>query len=140
MITNVQATNFKGLTFSQDLKKRNLVVGQMGIGKSSISEAIMIATNGYLPSVGKTNSAIMDALSDNDKMNVSVSLGTASFERRFIRNAKGKVSQKYKTSGGNASREVFVSEFAVAGKPSIVDLQAFLELSDAKKIDVAPIS
>ena len=136
MITNAKATNFKGLSFSQDLKKLNLIVGPMGIGKSAISEAIILATNGHIPGAGKTNQAIMDAYSGNDKLFISVNTNGSSFERRFVRSSKGKVSQKHKVNGNNASKEDFTAQFAIAGKPAIIDLQAFLELSDQKKIDV----
>lgn len=135
MINKVVAVGFKGLNFSQELKQRNIIVGPNGIGKSAIGESIILAVNGHVPGAGKTNQAVMDAFAGNDKLFVKIGIDKNSFERRFVKNSKGKVSQKYRNGNGNVSKETFTSKFAVAGKPAIVDLQAFLDLSDQKKID-----
>lgn len=135
MISKIVAVGFKGLGFAYDLKQRNLVVGPMGSGKSAISDALTLTANGKIPGVGKTNQAIMDAFASDDKMFVGVGIEEAIFERRFIRNGKGKVTQKFQSGNSLVSKEKFISDFSVAGKPTIVDLSTFLELSDQKKID-----
>lgn len=136
MIDNVEAKNFKGLSFSQNLKQQNIIVGKNGSGKSAISEGIMVAVNGHVPTVGKTNSAIIEAFSDNDKMSAGVSVAKTSFERRFVKNSKGKVSQNFYTKKGKVSKEAFISRLAEAGKPKIINLQEFLNLSSEKKTGV----
>jgi len=136
MITKATSEGFKGLDFSQDLKQYNLVVGPMGVGKSAISDAIMLAINGYVPCAGKTNQATMDTFSGNGKLFVKVDSNGKSFERRFVRSPKGTVSQKFRIGERTVSKEAFISGFAEAGKPAILNLSEFLELSDQKKIDL----
>ena len=135
MISKIVAVGFKGLEFTYDLKQHNLVVGPNGVGKSAISDAITLTVNGRIPGAGKTNQAVMDAFASNDKMFVGVGIDEAIFERRFIRNGKGKVTQKFQAGNSLVSKETFISDFSVAGKPIIIDLSAFLKLSDQKKID-----
>lgn len=135
MISKIAAVGFKGLEFAHDLKKHNLIVGPNGSGKSAISDTIVLTVNGRIPGAGKTNSAIMDAFASNNKMFLGVGIDEAMFQRRFIRNGKGNVTQKFQAGNSLVTKEKFISDFSVAGKPTILDLSAFLDLSDQKKID-----
>ena len=135
MIDTVVAVGFKGLEFSYDLKRLNLVIGPMGCGKTSISDVIELITTGRIAGAGKTNQAIMDAFATNEKMYVGVSTNDQTFERRFIRNKKGTVSQKFRAGNSFVTKEDFISAFSTAGRPAIFNLNAFMLLSDEKKIN-----
>ena len=132
MITRATAVGFKGLEFTHRLKKRNIIIGPNGSGKSAITGTIALTVNGRIPGAGKTNQAIMDAFASNDKMFIGVEVGDeALFERRFIR----KVTQKFQAGNNLVTKEKFISNFSMVGKPTIFNLSAFLDLSDQKKID-----
>ena len=135
MIDKVLAVSFKGLEFSFDLKRLNLVVGPMGCGKTSISDTIELTATGRIEGAGKTNQAIMDAFATDSKMYVGVGSNDQFFERRFIRNKAGKVTQKFRAGTVLVTKEDFTTAFAVAGRPTIFNLKAFMDLSDEKKIN-----
>jgi len=135
MIDKVVAVGFKGLEFSFDLKRLNLVIGPMGCGKTSISDTIELTTNGRIPGAGKTNQAIMDAFASEDKMFLGVSSNDQFFERRFIRSKSGKVTQKFRAGNSFVSKEDFITAFAVADRPVIFNIHLFMGLSDEKKIN-----
>lgn len=135
MIDKVVAEGFKGLDFYTDLERLNLVIGPMGCGKTSISDAIELVTTGRIAGAGKTNQAIMDAFASNDKMFVGVKIGSTNFERRFIRSKKGTVTQKFRSGNALVSKDDFLTAFASAGRPTIFNLAAFMDLSDEKKIN-----
>ena len=135
MIDKVVAVSFKGLEFSFDLKRLNLVVGPMGCGKTSISDTIELTATGRIEGAGKTNQAIMDAFATDPKMHVGVGSNDRFFERRFIRNKAGKVTQKFRAGNAIVTKEDFTTTFAVAGRPTIFNLKAFMDLSDEKKIN-----
>ncbi|OEU68476.1 MAG: hypothetical protein BBJ57_07300 [Desulfobacterales bacterium PC51MH44] len=133
MIKKVVAVGFKGLEFSYDLGRLNLVVGPMGCGKTSISDTIELTTSGRIPGAGKTNQAIMDAFASDDKMCLGVGVNGEFFERRFIRGKSGKVTQKFRAGNTFVSKEDFITAFAVAGCPLLFNPTQFMGLSDEKK-------
>ncbi len=135
MITKIMAVGLKGLDFAYDLSKHNLITGPNGVGKSAITDALVLTVEGKAPGAGKTNQAIMDAFATGNKMHVGVVSNDIPFERRFVRNNAGKVTQKFIVSNHPVSKEQFITKFAEAGKPTIVNLSEFLALSDEKKID-----
>lgn len=136
MIASVQAHNFKGATFTAPLGGLTLAVGPNGAGKSSRSQAAQLAILGYVPGVARRNGDIMDAFHDGQgkDLRAGVTLDSGhKIERRFTRSSRtGTVSQEI-YSGGIKVRP---DEFARAlTDVRVVDLSAFLGLSDAKKID-----
>ncbi len=56
-LTTLTARNFKGLTFTLDLKDINFLVGSNFAGKTARTDAIRFLLLGYLPELGKTNTA-----------------------------------------------------------------------------------
>ena len=135
MITKITAVGLKGLDFSYDLSKHNLITGPNGVGKSAITDALILTIEGRIPGAGKTNQAVMDAFATNDKMYVGVISNDIPFERRFIRAKSGKVTQKFLVSNQPVTKEQFIAKFAEAGKPAVLNLSDFMATSDEKKID-----
>lgn len=135
MIDKVVADGFKGLEIYADLERLNLVIGPMGCGKTAISDAIELVATGRISGAGKTNQAIMDAFATKDKMLVGVRVENKNFERRFIRSKKGTVTQKFRAGNAFVTKEEFTTAFAVTGRPTIFNLDAFMGLSDEKKIN-----
>ena len=56
-LTTIKASNFKGLSFTIDLKHINFLVGSNFAGKTARTDAIRFLLLGYLPELGKTNTA-----------------------------------------------------------------------------------
>ena len=56
-LTTIKASNFKGLSFTLDLKHINFLVGSNFAGKTARTDAIRFLLLGYLPELGKTNTA-----------------------------------------------------------------------------------
>jgi len=134
VISSVHAHNLKGATFTAPLGARTIVVGPNGAGKSSRSQALQLAVLGYVPGIGKRNQDIMDALHDGQgrDLRVGVTLDGRKLERRFTRSKVGAVSQDLLVGGVKAKPAEFAQEFAGVG---VIDISAFLALSDQKKID-----
>ena len=133
MITMVIGSNFKGLTFEQPLGRLNLLVGPNGSGKSARTQALILAVMGYIPGGAKKNAEILGAYGTEDFMSVGFKTDIL-FERGFARSGDS-VSQKYGISGGRAKEGEFQKALGLHGNPRIVDISAFMELSDQKKID-----
>lgn len=74
-IKNVSASRFKGRTFSFEFGPCNLIVGPNFSGKTAIFEAIKKAFIGYLPELGKRESAALEG-------EVRVEFDNGSFIRR----------------------------------------------------------
>jgi len=135
MITQITANDFKGLSFTQDVGPHTLFLGPNGSGKSARSQALVLALLGYIPGGGKQNADILDSYGSSDKLVVGVRIGNHLFERGFVRK-ENKVSQGYKVNGKVVKEADFSKAFGIAGAPVAIDINAFMALSDAKKIDV----
>ena len=133
MITKVIGKDFKGLTFEQPLGRLNLLVGPNGSGKSARTQALILAVMGYIPGGAKKNAEILGADGTEDTMVVGFEADVL-FERAFVL-SKGAVSQGYKIAGGRVKEGEFQKSLGLHGNPKIVDISAFMELSDQKKID-----
>ena len=133
MITKIVGTNFKGLTFSQPLGRLNLLVGPNGSGKSARTQALILAVMGYIPGGAKKNAEILGAYGTENSMTVGFEADVL-FERGFVRTGDA-VSQGFKIAGGRVKEPEFQKSLGLHGNPRIVDISAFMELSDQKKID-----
>lgn len=133
MIQRIMGRNIKGLEIDQPLQRLNLFVGENGVGKSARADALTLALLGYVPGVAKKNGDILARYGVGDKMFVGCELDDRThLLRRYSRNDRGEVSQELLINRRAAKKE----EFAVAlSGHRVFDLQAFLDLSDAKKID-----
>jgi len=136
MITEIKAEGFKGMDFTQDLSEKNLIIGRNGSGKSARSIALMLLCLGYVPGTAKQNAAILDNFGAGEKLFVSGEIKKTHYLRRFSRDKKGTVKQDFLINRRKANKSDFIEKMAKAGAPSILDLgEAFLDLSDQKKID-----
>ena len=134
MISKVEGRNFKGLTFSQPLGRLNLFVGPNGSGKSARTQALILGIMGYIPGGAKKNAEILEAYGSDNTMVVGFEAG-ALLERGFVRAESGSVAQGYKVAGAKVKETDFIKALALHGDPKIVDISAFMDLSDQKKID-----
>jgi len=138
MITKVTGKDFKGLTFEQPLGRLNLFIGPNGSGKSARTQALILAVMGYIPGGAKKNAEILDSYGQNMMVvgfeASEITGGHILLERGFVRSGSS-VSQGYKVSGAKVKEGDFMKALALHGDPKIVDISAFMELSDQKKID-----
>lgn len=134
MITQITGTNIKGLSFVQDLDKTTLFIGPNGAGKSARIQALILALMGYIPGAGKQNAEILDNYGDGKEMAVGVSIEGVLFQRKYSRSGDS-VSQSYGVGGKKKTKEIFSQSMGEAGRPVAIDIGAFMDLSDQKKID-----
>ncbi len=135
LITRVFGKGIKGQEFDINLAEKNFIGGPNGAGKTTIIQAIGIAINGYMPGVkGKLPGPVMDTFGSGKTMIVGIECGDKTFERKFTRDAKGSVKQTYKVNDRTTKKDEFNA--MVYGLPNIMDLGAFMDLSDQKKIDM----
>lgn len=133
MIGRIMGRGIKGLEIDQPLQRLNLFVGSNGVGKSARADALVLAILGYIPGVAKKNGDILARYGTGDKMFVGCELEDRThLLRRYSRNEKGEVSQETMVNRRPAKKEEYA--VALAGH-QVFDLNAFLDLSDAKKID-----
>lgn len=136
MIELVRGKNFKGRDFEQKLSQHNLFVGPNGSGKSSVSQALQLTIAGQIVGYDKTgNQSIHAAFASADKMTVGVAIDGKSFSRTYSLQKSGSVTVNHACGGTRAKAETYSTELGKAGAPVVVDVAAFLSLSDAKKLE-----
>jgi len=134
MITQITGTNIKGLTFAQDIDQLTLFIGPNGAGKSARSQALILALLGYIPGAGKQNAEILDNYGDGKEMSVGVEINGHLFQRKYARSGES-VSQAYGVNGKKKTKDQFSQAMFEVGRPVAIDIGAFMDLSDNKKID-----
>ena len=135
MITKITGRDFKGLTFSQPLGRLNLFIGPNGSGKSARTQSLILAVTGYIPGGAKKNAEILGTYGTEDTMVIGFETEGVLLSRGFVRSSSGTVSQWYKMAVVPAKEGEFLKAMAKYGDPKIVDISAFMDLSDQKKID-----
>jgi hypothetical protein len=133
MITKILAKGHKGLPdIEQPLGRLNLFVGPNGAGKTTRTEALSLAILGYVPGVAKQNAEIFNTFGDGvNPLFVGFERDGQSYVRKFSRE-KETVNQTFSVNKRKESRDKFM--MALAGM-RMLDLSAFMGLSDQKKID-----
>lgn len=134
-IEAVDATRFKGLTFHQPLGQRTIVIGPNGSGKTARTQALTLALLGKVPGVAARNPDVLATFGIDNDLSVSVVIGGKVFTRRFTANSSGAVSQTYRVGNRTAKAPDFEAALRQAGAPRLLDLGAFMSLSDAKKAE-----
>ena len=142
MIIKIQAKDFKGLNFEQDLGRFNLIVGPNGSGKSSRTAALELLANGYIMGVGKKNQDIFEACSrpGNPKIFVGCTVQSDGRKFRFLkRYAKaedsGSVGLVYHVHDTKASAASYAQTWGSVHAPRIIDPSIFMGLSGTKQIE-----
>jgi hypothetical protein len=93
---------------------------------------------GYVPGTAKkTNQEIFASYSSSpEKLVVGFTMDDGyTFERGFIKKANS-ITQAYQVQGARASKEFFYETLGKSGGMKAVDVGAFMDLSDQKKIDM----
>ncbi len=137
MITHLKTRGFKGFDIDEDIPQKALFLGKNKSGKSTRAAAISLAVMGYIPFATKPSKNNADILNDygvRDTLTVAATCGDTEFERHFYRTDKG-VSQRLRVDKKKHSAADFAVALANAGGPRIIDINAFMGLSDQKKID-----
>jgi energy-coupling factor transporter ATP-binding protein EcfA2 len=138
MITSVKGENIKGLTFEQPLGRLTLILGPNGAGKSVRKDALLLALMGYIPgSAKKTNPEIFAAYSSSpEKMIVGITLDNGfRLDRGFLKKGNS-ITQGYQVNGARSAKEFYYETIGKSGGVKAVDVGAFMDLSDQKKIDM----
>jgi len=133
--TSVTAKGFKGLSFGQEFAEKTLIIGPNGSGKSSRALALILATRGYVPGVGKTNPDIVDAFCPGEEMSVGYSIGDTFLERVYTITKNGAVSQTFRVNGVRANKDFFQQRIGETGVLRPIDVGSFMALSDAQKLN-----
>lgn len=137
MITHIKTKGFKGFDINDDIAHKTLFYGKNKTGKSTRGAAIALAIMGYIPFATKPSKNNADILNDygtGDQLTVAVVCNDTEFERHFYRTEKG-VSQRLRVDKKKYSTADYAVAMANAGGPRIIDVNAFMSLSDQKKID-----
>jgi hypothetical protein len=121
MIEKISATNLKGRTFSYDLERINVIVGENAEGKSAIIDTVLLAKLQYHPRIGKRNEDIFQ-LASGDRMTITEQV-TGQLPRDITWYRDG---DKVKFSG----------EKVLDTPPIMLDSKLYFELSPAKRIEL----
>jgi len=138
LITNLKSKDFMGCSLDELIRQKTIYTGKNTIGKSTRANIIAITALGFSPFSTKTSKKPADILNDfgnGKKMVTEFTCGGVIFERKFTRNSKGAVSNKTRVNKTGANVAEFAVALANAGNPQIIDLGAFLKLSDNEKIN-----
>jgi exonuclease SbcC len=136
MITQIKAIDFKGLEFTQDLKDKNLIIGDNGTGKSARIQALLITAMGYVPGIDKINRSILEAFGKGDQFYAGCMIKNTTFIRQFKRDKKGAVSQNYMVDTRKVAKDKFIGTMSKMGGIAVFDLTSFMDLSDQGKINL----
>jgi hypothetical protein len=93
---------------------------------------------GYVPWATKPKKKaadILDIYGSGTALAVSAVISGVEFERKFTMSESGAVSQRLRVNKTKFAKDEFALELHKANAPSMIDLGAFMDLSDAKKID-----
>jgi len=138
MITHIKTKGFKGQDIDEDIYPKTLFVGPNGSGKSTRAHAVALVVLGYVPWAAKAKKKpadILAAYGSGKSLTVAITINGMEFERHIVQYDSGKTSQRYRIDKAKYSATDFAVELSKAGDPKILDVSAFMELSDQKKID-----
>lgn len=138
LITHLKSKDFMGHSIDEDIGHKTIYTGNNTAGKSMRANIIAITALGFSPFSAKTNkkpSDILDDFGDGKKMVTEFTCGGVVFERKFTRSSKGSVSNIVRVNKTISNKSEFAVALSRAGDPRIIDLNAFLKLSDNGKVD-----
>jgi hypothetical protein len=123
-LTTIQATALKGQTFTHALGAATIFTGRNDAGKTARRDAVLLTLLGYLPELGKTNTATF-ALCNGTKMSVGADI-----------EGHGPVRREWKSSG----KSVKATEAGTDGLPEtplvLLDAGDYFGKSDAARVQM----
>lgn len=81
MIQKLQAKNLNGRTFEYELAPLVIITGNNTAGKSTIKDAVTLATLGSVPGYPATNAGIMDNFATGPNLAVAIKTALGQFTR-----------------------------------------------------------
>lgn len=88
MIQKLQAKNLNGRTFEYELAPLVIITGNNTAGKSTIKDAVTLATLGSVPGYPATNAGIMDNFATGPNLAVAIKTVLGQFTRSWQRTGK----------------------------------------------------
>lgn len=138
MITNIKTKGFLGPDINQACYTKMVFTGPNRSGKTTRTNAIHLALNGFIATahkVCKKPADILNQYASGDKLTSAIEINGVEFEFHVFRKESGTVSKRYRINKAKYSEKEYMEELVKAGNPKIIDLNSFVEFSDQKKID-----
>lgn len=122
-ITRISARALKGRDFSIDTTPTTLIVGPNYSGKTAIIEAVRLTLLGYIPEIGKRNTATFE-LASGAQMEVELKLDTdARLKRRFW------------MEKGSVKTDDNIGEAAAEYSTPLLDAGAYFAMTETERTD-----
>lgn len=125
MIQKLQAQNLNRRSFDYTLAPLTIVTGDNAAGKSTIADAIKLATLGNVPGYPATNAGIMDNFASGPSLTVAIETARGSFIRSWTRTGKS-------VKSGSTGDEQIAKDLA----PSFLNGEAFLAAKPAARANM----
>ncbi len=124
-IAKINGSNFKGRTFTDELKPITVLTGQNFAGKSARIEAAQLALAGFLPGIERLNGKIFSRLSSGNPMSVGVEFTNGKAMTRAYRKDADAVSCTIHHRGLSIGWKV---------QPVMIEPREFLGLSAKERV------
>ena len=138
MITKILGKGFHGPNISQQCSEKMFFSGDNRSGKTTRCNIVHLCLNGYVSSAHRVSKKAVDILNQyasDDSLTCAIEIDKTEFEFHISRDSKGKTSKRFRVDKRPHSEKEYMTELALAGNPKIIDLESFIQMSDAKKID-----
>ena len=138
MITKIKGKGFLGPAIDQTCSNKMIFVGSNRSNKTTRTNIIHLCLNGFVATghkIYKKPADILNQYCSGDKLTCAIEIGKTEFEISFNRDSKGKCSKKFRVNKKKYSEKEYMEELFNAGNPKIIDLESFIQMSDAKKIE-----
>lgn len=138
MITNIKTKGLHGPDISQPCSKKMMFYGPNRSNKTTRTNIIHLCLNGFISSAHRVCKKPVDILNQyakGDFLTSAIEINETEFEFHISRDSKGKTSRRFRIDKKKYSEKEYMTELALSGNPKIIDLESFIQMSDAKKID-----
>lgn len=138
IITNIKVRGMKGPDIDQECGPKMIFIGDNRTGKTSRTNAIHLALNGFISTahhVSKKAGDIIDQYADGERLTCAITIAGSEFEYHVFRHESGKVSTRYRIDKAVYPKKEYFEELVKAGNPKIINLSDFIQMSENKKID-----
>lgn len=134
IITHIRSKGFKGFDIDEDIPPKVIYVGPNMAGKSARSGIIALTLLNYIPweNSGKDINKIVESYASGNDFTTFSTIGDTEFGKKFV---KGKKKPLLQLDGKRKTEDEFMLKLGEVGAPKIVNSSAFMEQSDAKKVE-----